>query len=328
MDVFELTCVIVSVFMCDQVGSVLSDRQVSDFVKVFVTEGDDVILPCAPNPKVNIEGTVFDWKKDDKEVFLFSDGGYYGNGLSGQDKDFKGRVSHFVEELKHGNASILIKNTKTTDSGSYSCFFPHLKPSQIFRIELVVGAAPPPSVKILNATGDGVLLQCSVRGAFPKPQVEWQTSDGKIVPAEEPQVSQRGDLYDVVLLATVNKMKTVYRCVVKQDGFGHVIDDELFVPDILLEDKSCYSTSVDPFLITIIITLLVVICVETLIIIRNRRKVLRDKAAGATKAETSELNGDEETGAREETIELNGHQQKEAPGLKRRHLCELCNNEI
>ncbi|XP_069387388.1 V-set domain-containing T-cell activation inhibitor 1-like isoform X3 [Paralichthys olivaceus] len=325
MDVFELTCVIVSVFMCDQVGSVLSDRQVSDFVKVFVTEGDDVILPCAPNPKVNIEGTVFDWKKDDKEVFLFSDGGYYGNGLSGQDKDFKGRVSHFVEELKHGNASILIKNTKTTDSGSYSCFFPHLKPSQIFRIELVVeqtfknrlgeikGAAPPPSVKILNATGDGVLLQCSVRGAFPKPQVEWQTSDGKIVPAEEPQVSQRGDLYDVVLLATVNKMKTVYRCVVKQDGFGHVIDDELFVPDILLEDKSCYSTSVDPFLITIIITLLVVICVETLIIIRNRRKVLRDKAAGATKAETSELNG---------------HQQKEAPGLKRRHLCELCNNEI
>ena len=112
---------------------------VSDVVKVFVTEGDDVILPCAPNPKVNIEGTVFDWKKDDKEVFLFSDGGYYGNGLSGQDKDFKGRVSHFVEELKHGNASILIKNTKTTDSGSYSCFFPHLKPSQIFRIELVVG---------------------------------------------------------------------------------------------------------------------------------------------------------------------------------------------
>ncbi|XP_069387417.1 butyrophilin subfamily 2 member A1-like isoform X2 [Paralichthys olivaceus] len=311
MDVFGLTCVIVSVFMCDQVGSVLSDRQ------VFVTEGDDVILPCAPNPEVNIEGTVFDWKKDDKEVFLFSDGGYYGNGLSGQAEDFKGRVSHFVEELKHGNASILIKNTKTTDSGSYSCFFPHLKPSQIFRIELVVGAAPPPYVKILNATGDGVLLQCSVRGAFPKPQVEWETSDGKIVPAEEPQVSQRGDLYDVVLLATVNKMKTMYRCVVKQDGFGHVIDDDLFVPDILLEDKSGYSTSVVPVLITIIITLLVVICVETLIIIRNRRK--GDEETGATKAETSELNGDEETGATkaEETIELNGHQQKEAPGLKR-----------
>ena len=84
---------------------------------------------------------------------------------------------------------------------------------------------------MLNVTGDGVLLECLVPGAYPKPQVEWQTSNGSVVRAEEPQVSQRGHRFDVRLLATVKKTTTnMYRCVVKQDGFGHVIDNELFVP--------------------------------------------------------------------------------------------------
>ncbi len=112
--------------------------------RVTVKEGEDAVLPCSLSSKENIESKLFDWKKDgqqDKrlEVFMYDGGQHYNNGLTGQDPQFKGRVSHFEEELKHGNASITIRNTKCADSGNYTCEFPLLRPVQTFYIELMVG---------------------------------------------------------------------------------------------------------------------------------------------------------------------------------------------
>uniref|UniRef100_A0A8D0CY53 Ig-like domain-containing protein n=1 Tax=Sander lucioperca TaxID=283035 RepID=A0A8D0CY53_SANLU len=112
---------------------------------ITVEGGTDVMLPCSLSTKENIEFKLFDWRKvaqkDDglKEVFLYDGGSHYNNGLDGQSEEFKGRVSHFQDELKHGNASIIIRNTKTSDSGEYTCYFPNLQPRQIFYIELVAG---------------------------------------------------------------------------------------------------------------------------------------------------------------------------------------------
>ncbi len=106
--------------------------------RVTVMEGEDAVLPCSLSSKENIEFKLFDWKKDgQQEVFMYDGGQHYNNGRTGQDPQFKGRVSHFEEELKHGNASITIRNTKCADSGSYTCEFPDLQPSR--NIELMVG---------------------------------------------------------------------------------------------------------------------------------------------------------------------------------------------
>ncbi|XP_073324018.1 butyrophilin subfamily 3 member A2-like [Pagrus major] len=108
-------------------------------VKVVVEEDSDAVLPCSPSTKEDITGEIFDWKKDDqKEVFVYDSGIHYNNGLTGQDQQFTGRVSHFQDQLKNGNASIKIQNTKMADSGNYSCDFPHIQPRQTFNIELVV----------------------------------------------------------------------------------------------------------------------------------------------------------------------------------------------
>ncbi|XP_053267068.1 butyrophilin subfamily 1 member A1 isoform X2 [Pleuronectes platessa] len=278
------TCWILFTFTRVAAGSVLRDGHGPDVIKLFVTEGNDVILPCSPGPNVNIEATVFDWKKENKEVFMFTKDKFFGNSRADQDQDFKGRVSHFAEELKQGNASILLRDTRITDSGNYTCIFPHLVPEQTCRIELVVGAATTPYVKIRNVTGDGVLLECLVPGAHPEPQVEWQTSDGSVVPAEEPQVSPRGHRFDVLLLTTVKKTTTnMYRCVVKQEGFGHVIHNELLVPDNLFEDKS-------PLIITLIVALVIALLVIAIlvIIIMNQRKKAKQKGSST---EVLPLNG-------------------------------------
>ncbi|XP_008289495.1 V-set domain-containing T-cell activation inhibitor 1-like, partial [Stegastes partitus] len=156
------------------------------------------------------------WKKDGRqEVFLYDAGTHYNNGRPGQDEQFKGRVSHFPDELRHGNASISIRNTRQSDSGSYTCHFPHIQ-QQRFHIELLVGAAPEPSVIILHQTKDSALLQCEVRGASPKPEVVWKDSDGKILTADDPKVTKtEGNKYDVVLRITVTKTDS-YTCVATQ----------------------------------------------------------------------------------------------------------------
>uniref|UniRef100_UPI0014471D7A CD276 antigen-like n=1 Tax=Epinephelus lanceolatus TaxID=310571 RepID=UPI0014471D7A len=176
----------------------------------------------------------FDWKKaaqkdgKNKEVFFYDAGITYNNGRSGQSEEFKGRVFHFPKELKHGNASIIIRNTKMADSGDYTCVFPHLQPRQTFHIKLVVGAAREPSVKTLNQTNNWALLQCVVRDASPKPKVEWKDSSGNKLHAEEPQVIDRGGSYDIILQTTVTKTDH-YQCVVAQEEINHQVSAETYV---------------------------------------------------------------------------------------------------
>ncbi|XP_044039517.1 butyrophilin-like protein 2 isoform X3 [Siniperca chuatsi] len=230
--------------LTDGSGRILKDRSgenIPGSKVINVEEDSDVTLPCSLSSKENIEYKLFDWKKDgQKEVFLYDEGLHYNNGREGQDQQFKGRVSHFPDKLKHGDASIKINNTKVTDSGDYTCAFPRLQPSQIFHIRLVVGglkdrsgenipgAAAKPYVTILNATNDWALLQCEVQGASPKPKVEWQDRAGNILPAGEPQASERGGSYDIILQTTVTKTDR-YRCVATQEDINHQIYAETFV---------------------------------------------------------------------------------------------------
>ncbi|CAI5686543.1 unnamed protein product [Oreochromis niloticus] len=201
--------------------------------KVVVREGSDAILPCSLSTKENIEKKVFNWRKVDpneQEVFRYDGGNHYNNDLPGQDEHFRGRVSHFPLQLESGNASIIIKNTVVADSGNYTCDFPRLQQKQTFSIELVVGASPKPIVHVLNITKDEALLKCEVRGAFPKPKVEWRDKDGNILRAEEPQVSHRDSRYNITLLTTVTKTNTnVFRCVATQKVIGHKTEDKLFI---------------------------------------------------------------------------------------------------
>ncbi|XP_008278709.1 myelin-oligodendrocyte glycoprotein-like [Stegastes partitus] len=106
--------------------------------RFIVEEGSDVTLLCSLGNDDSIEKMVFDWKKTDQEVFLYARGVHYNKGITGQDEQFRGRVSHFPEELKNGNASIVIRNTVLADSGNYTCIFPDFEPHRRFDVELVV----------------------------------------------------------------------------------------------------------------------------------------------------------------------------------------------
>uniref|UniRef100_A0A671UH95 Butyrophilin-like protein 1 n=1 Tax=Sparus aurata TaxID=8175 RepID=A0A671UH95_SPAAU len=193
-----------------------------DAVRVVVEQDSDAVLPCLISTKENITGKLFDWKKDgQKEVFMYDAGIHYNNGRTGQDEQFKGRVSHFQDQLKNGNASIKITRTKMADSGNYSCDFPRHQPSQPFIIELVVGAAPEPYIKILAETKHWRLLQCEAHGD-PLPTVEWKDSDNNTLPAEKPHISERGGRSYVTVKITVTKTDN-YSCVATQETLSHQV---------------------------------------------------------------------------------------------------------
>ncbi|XP_059186325.1 CD276 antigen-like isoform X2 [Centropristis striata] len=194
-------------------------------VRVAVQEGGDVVLPCSRGNKENVEKTVFDWKKDGLEVFFYEAGKHYNNGREGQSEQFKGRVSHFQDELKHGNASIRVQKTKMADSGNYTCTFPK---KQTSHITLFVGAASKPSITTLEDTKHWTMLQCEVHGASPEPSVEWRDGSGNKVPAEEPQVSERGGRFYITLNATVTKTDN-YHCVVTQETIHHQTEAQTHV---------------------------------------------------------------------------------------------------
>ncbi|XP_026163075.1 butyrophilin subfamily 2 member A2-like isoform X4 [Mastacembelus armatus] len=243
-----------------------------DVIKMVVKEGDDAILPCSLSTRENIVQKLFDWKRDgQKEVFLYDAGVTYGKDHPGQDEQFKQRVFHFPDQLPFGDASIVIRNTKVTDSGNYTCDFPRLQPRRRGLIELVVGATRKPYVTILEQTQDGVLLQCVVKGASPKPQLQWQDSGGNMVPAKDPQVTDRGGSYDIILQTTVTKTDH-YRCVATQEEIHHQVYTETYVYISVPESPTGWIVAG---------VLAVLLVVFVLVLVKNKLNSHKGQSAGS-----------------------------------------------
>ncbi|XP_038547994.1 V-set and immunoglobulin domain-containing protein 1-like isoform X1 [Micropterus salmoides] len=277
MELLPLLCLLLS---CSAGTS--ADQTEPEVIRMVVKEGSEAILPCSLGT-TNIKGELFDWKKDEKkEVFLYDKGNHYNNGRVGQDERFKGRVFHFQEQLQFGNASIVIRNTKVTDSGSYTCDFPLPQRKRQSRIALVVdpilkdrsaenipGASPKPYVKTLK-TDDGMLLLCEVLGAFPKPTVEWQDSAGNKLPAEETQVSERGGSFYIILQTAVTRADN-YRCVATQEEINHQIEANTYV-EINGSPKESLTESATGWKVAVaVLSLVVVVAVVVIAVLCVRR---------------------------------------------------------
>ncbi|XP_047440143.1 butyrophilin-like protein 10 [Mugil cephalus] len=208
-----------------------------DIRTVRVRQDEDVVLPCSSG-KTHPE--FFVWMKDFRqEVFVYIGGRHYNNDFPGHDPQLKGRVFHFEDEVQSGNASIVIRNTKVEDSGSYTCMFRDHHPlrqtvnlvvepvSKDRTAETIPGLALRPHVAILDQAKSWALLHCEVQDAFPKPKLEWVDSDNNRVPAEE-IVTQIGGTYNIILRARVTRTDH-FRCVATQEEINHTTYTKIFI---------------------------------------------------------------------------------------------------
>ncbi|XP_028998324.1 coxsackievirus and adenovirus receptor homolog [Betta splendens] len=208
-------------------GSTFADGNGPEIIKV--KEGNNAILPCYIKDK-DILSKRFEWKKDGKkDVYL-----YDGSPLSGQDEQFIGRVSHFDHELKNGDASIKIRDTKVSDTGFYTCNLPNL--TQTFTVHLRVGKVAKLHTKKLTKMKDGVPLLCLVSDASPDFQlkISWFDSSGNKLNSQL-EIKKNGELH--ILQTTVTKSDT-YRCDATMEELSHQIDDNVTVTDEDLNNTS------------------------------------------------------------------------------------------
>ena len=89
------------------------------------------------------------------------------------------------------------------------------------------GGALKPFVTTLN-TEDGLMLLCEVLDVSPRTKVELQDASGNILPARDPQLTDRGGSFDIKLLAAVTKTDN-FRCVVTLEDGSHLVSADLYV---------------------------------------------------------------------------------------------------
>ncbi|XP_008303392.1 V-set domain-containing T-cell activation inhibitor 1-like isoform X1 [Stegastes partitus] len=219
-----------------------------DVTTVVVKEWDDVVLPCSAGTEENLEQGQFYWIKDDKTlVFRHGVDVEHNNSRPGEDEPFKGRMSHFPDQLKFGNASLLIEFTPLENAGNYTCYIPHLLVER-FTVRLVVepilrdrsleipDALVKPFARILDNSVDGVLLRCEVHGAVIKPTLKWLDADRNVMPTVDLDVYERGGRYFVFLLTAVNMtIDNYYRCEATQEEISHEVYDDVSVPEQMFE---------------------------------------------------------------------------------------------
>lgn len=241
---------------------------------VNVPEGDDAVLPCALGSGQSVEE--FDWRKDNgieakKEVFMYNRGSYYGDGKTkGQSPEFTNRVEFFERERKSGNASIIIKNTRLEDNGTYTCGLGLFRDNRqevhirlnvggVLKKRNVTGAAPVPYVKSIREKNTWSLLECKVSG-IPKPELEWKNSDKKTLLDKEATVNQDTSArFHVKLQVNVTKSDN-YTCVVTQRDIYHQINNtmEVHLQDEVAESPIGWIVAVG-FLVVVVVALLLII---------------------------------------------------------------------
>uniref|UniRef100_A0A668SXM6 Ig-like domain-containing protein n=2 Tax=Oreochromis aureus TaxID=47969 RepID=A0A668SXM6_OREAU len=94
---------------------------------IVAAPGDDVILPCHVEPKVNVVGLTVEWSRPDRNMEYVH---LYRHNREMTDMkipSYFGRTALFKDGLREGNISLRITNVTQEDEGRYRCFVPKLK---------------------------------------------------------------------------------------------------------------------------------------------------------------------------------------------------------
>nr|XP_047912106.1 butyrophilin subfamily 3 member A2-like [Anser cygnoides] len=98
-----------------------------------------------------------------------------------QDEKYQGRTEFFHSEFGAGNMSLLLKNIRSSDKGSYTCVVSFNDEYHDALIELKVAAkGGVPSISMRSYMKQSIGLTCHADGWFPKPEVIWLDGQGQV----------------------------------------------------------------------------------------------------------------------------------------------------
>ncbi|XP_036958156.1 butyrophilin subfamily 2 member A1-like isoform X3 [Acanthopagrus latus] len=212
----------------------------------------ELVVGAAPKPVISILAVTKDWVLLQCEARGVPP-------LTVELKDGAGNIlnSESTPTSETGSPSSITLNITVTKTDDYSCVATQKQFSHQVTAVIPVyiqGAASEPYVTTVK-TADGMVLQCKVLGAFPKPKVDWKDRSGNVLPVKVLRETESGGLYDIVLRAAVTKTDT-FRCVVTQEEIGHEIEAKIDVVKVPPPEPGWSAGAI--VVVTLVITLLVV----------------------------------------------------------------------
>ncbi|XP_078137933.1 butyrophilin subfamily 1 member A1-like [Centroberyx gerrardi] len=194
--------------------------------------GDDIILPCHLEPAMDAVAMTLEWARPDLNPG-FVHVWHYGQELElSKHPSYEGRMSLFIDKLKHGDISLKLSKVKLSNEGKYRFFIPSLGRESI--VQLVVGAVSSPVNEITKDSSE-VVLGCESKGWYPEPEVFWLDGEGNILSAGPTETVRGPDgLYTVSSRVTVEKTNTNrFTCRVQQQNINPTRETQIHVPGVL-----------------------------------------------------------------------------------------------
>ncbi|XP_039678228.1 coxsackievirus and adenovirus receptor-like isoform X2 [Perca fluviatilis] len=152
---------------------ILLSGAASDLIEVTVHPGDDVILPCQA---VGSSIRVVEWTRPDLKPDTLL---YYRDGRltpDDQHPSFKDRVELVDRDLKDGDVSLILKNVRRHDAGTYEC---RVKSGDTDPIRLIrIIHLQVRDLTVVTVPGDDVILPCRAAGSSIR-AAEWTRADLK-----------------------------------------------------------------------------------------------------------------------------------------------------
>ncbi|KAM4714635.1 coxsackievirus and adenovirus receptor homolog [Anableps anableps] len=150
----------------------------ADQKNITAKSGEDTTLPCRTADDKHV--IAVEWRRTDlgsEYVLLYRDERFdQGNQLP----SYKNRVDLLINRIKVGDASLVLKNTTTDDSGTYECRVQtegSHKTKLLSTINLQVAPPPPDQRNITVKPGEDTILPCYTPDSKLIINVEWTRTD-------------------------------------------------------------------------------------------------------------------------------------------------------
>ncbi|KAL6484074.1 hypothetical protein MHYP_G00089470 [Metynnis hypsauchen] len=198
--------------------------------------GSDLVLPCSVQPSVSAVDMNINWTRADLKNTLVHVYKYHGDKNDDQDPSYRGRTALSEENLRQGNASLLLSKVRRSDEGKYTCFIRASSGFGDYSVEVrveAIGTHPLITVESYESSG-GVSLVCESKGWWPKPDLQWLDSNAANVIGVTETDEDTGSFSVKHRITVHNSASNKFYCRVKQRH--HMMEAQIIISDQMFRD--------------------------------------------------------------------------------------------
>ncbi|XP_028641515.1 selection and upkeep of intraepithelial T-cells protein 8-like [Grammomys surdaster] len=206
---------------------------------VVARVGGQAELSCQVTPPRSVAYMDVRWFREDKSKLVYQYRG--GHGVDGEAAPEYVKRTEFVSEaIGKGKVALRIHNISIFDDGPYQCSFNDSGFSDVAFMNLSVAAfGLKMQINVQSFGYDGIILECSSVGWFPRPQMEWKDNNGNVVPYSSISYSQNEDrfFFMKITLLLRNQSQESITCCVHNPLTGEEKQTSLIIANALFDEN-------------------------------------------------------------------------------------------